>query len=375
MHGDFTALIGHRLQQMRFLTILIVMSLALGVPFPAKAASADDQEIRIGQEYARRLEAQYKLVTDRAVVDRVARIGQEVALVSDRPGLPYVFKVIDLDVPNALALPGGFVYVTKAMLSFVRSDHELAAVLAHEIAHTGHRHQMAMIHRSNQAAFFTILVAVLTRDANIARGAQVVSAGMLSGYTRDMEREADLTSIAYLVKTDHTPVAALTVMERLRREERFRPQVDPGAFRDHPRTEERVAYIEAELRRRGILLIRRVAANYLRIATRTVTEHNRQVGELLVNDTIVLRLPDPARIAAVAVRLDRFFNTDPQPYDVSAREVEGGWGIFGGLVLLLTVTPTDAVFLGGTPTPTALTIQARLRWVIDQDLRMRRFNG
>lgn len=360
---------------LRKLVLLILVVLTAIQPLQVRAASSDDQEIRIGQEIARRLESEYKLVTDRAVLDRVKRVGTEIAAVSDRPELPYAFKVVDLDVPNAVSLPGGFIYVTRGLLSFVRSDHELAAVLAHEIAHAAHRHQMEMIRRSNEAFFWTMVVALLTRNPVLAQGAQLISIGLLSGYTRELERDADLTSIAYLIRTEFTPVAALTVMERLRREEQFQPQPDPGAFRDHPRTEERVAYIEADLKRRGIPLNRRAAANYLRITTRTASEKGRQAGEILVNDMVVIRLPDLASMTAVVARLDRFFNTDPDPSRVTVLRTKDGWEIDGGSILLLEITPAYAAFLGLSVEDAAAQIQEKLQRVIRQDQRMRQFNG
>ncbi len=359
----------------RAMLLILSAVLAVTAPLRLQAASSDDEEIRIGQAAARRVEAQFKLVTDKAMVERVARIGQDIAQVSDRPSLPYTYKVIEHPVANAFSLPGGFIYVTKPLLSFVRSDHELAAILAHETAHAAHGHQLEMSRRSNQAMFWTILIAALARDAGVMRGAILVSNGLLSGYSRDIERDADLAGIAYLVQTPYTPVAMLTMMEHLKRDEEYSAGVDPGAFRDHPRTAERVAYIEADLKRRGIPIIRRVAANYLRVATRTVTEKGQQIAELLVNDAVVVRLPDPARVQAAAARLDTFFNTDPQPYEVTTRAAEGGWGVFVGTRLVLTVTPADATFLAATVATAAADITGRLRWVIDQDLRMRRFTG
>ncbi len=352
---------------------LVLMMLVL-LPAAAAAQSTDD-EVRLGQVYAKRLEAQYRLVQDAAALERLARIGGVVAAASDRPELPYTFKIVDLDVPNALSLPGGFVYVTKGLLSFVRSDHELAAVLAHEIAHAAHRHQIEMIHHSNEAAFWTLMVAILSREPAIAAGAQLISLSLLSGYTRDLEKDADLTSIAYLVKTPFTPVGVLTVMERLAHEEALRPQVDPGAFADHPTVQERLAYIQTDLRRRGIPLLRRAAANYLRVVVRTVTEQERQVGELLVNGMVIVRLPDPARIATIAGRLDRFFNTDPDPAAITALRTAEGWEIVGGRTLLMALTPADAAFLGVSVDDAAGQIQARLQWIIQQDLRTRQFTG
>ncbi|HXF82648.1 MAG TPA: M48 family metalloprotease [bacterium] len=356
------------------LTVLGLLLLLLASPV-LRAAPADEAEIRLGREYARRLEARYPVVTDEAAVEPVTRIGRQIAALSERPYLPWTFKVIEFAEPNAVALPGGFVYVTRPMLTFVRSEHELAAVLAHEVAHIAHRHQMEMIRRSNQAAFWTILIAVLTRDPQVASGAQLVSYGLLSGYTRELERDADLTALAYLTKTPYTPVAALTLMERLQREERYRPRVDPGDLRDHPKTEERVAYLTAELRRMGIPLVRRPAAGYLRIATRTVTEQGRVLAELYVNDTLIVRLADPARIAAAAAAMDRFFDQDPDPGQVAMLRVGETYEIVGGQIPLLVLRPADAAALGAPLGEAALRIHSRLRVVIAEDRRRRQFSG
>lgn len=358
----------------RSILLAVIALLVIGTA-PARGAPSDDAEIRIGRDYARRIELEYTVVTEPAVAERVARIGQLIAETSERPTLPWSFKVIEFAEPNAVALPGGFVYVTKPMLSFVRSDHELAAVLAHEVAHTARRHQMEMIRRSNQAIFWTILIAVLTADPNVAAGAQLISYGMLSGYTRDLEREADLLSIAYLARTPYTPVAALTLMERLLREERFRATVDPGAFRDHPRTEERVAYLQTELRRRGIPIIRRTAANFLRISTQMVTDGGREIAELSVNETPVVRLPDHARIVGMAATLGQFFDSDPDPGHVTTIRLGDTWEIIGGGKVLLTIKAADAAFFGVTAADAATQIQSRLRWAIEQDRRKRQFNG
>jgi predicted Zn-dependent protease len=345
-----------------------------GIPSPVVAAPSDDNEIRIGQDAAKNLEAQYKILGG-PDADRVARIGRQMAALSPRAGLPWTFKVADLADPNAVALPGGPVYVTKGMLRFIRSDHELAAVLAHEIAHTSFRHQMELMRRGNQAAFLVILAAIVSRDAGAAAAAHLVSLGMLAGYTRDMERQADLAAIDYLSRSPYTPVAELTLMERIRREETLRPTVDPGDLRDHPRTEERVAYIEAELKRRGIPLNRRTAANFLRISTKTVTDKGRELTELYVNDGIIVRLPDAARVAAMAAALDRFFDLDPEPGQVRTEPLAAAIDVVGGRATLLRITRDDTEFAGMPPGELAAVIVARLQDAIRKDRQDRRFKG
>jgi Zn-dependent protease with chaperone function len=338
-------------------------------------AQSTEDEVRMGRDYASQLESKYRMWKDPADQERVSRIGGIVAAASDRPEIPYTFKIIDVDVANGLSLPGGFIYVTKGLLSFVRSDHELAAVLGHEIGHVAHRHPLKKLSQSNDTAFWAFLVAVLSQDPAIAVGAQLMGVGLLSGYSRDLEKDADLSSIGYLAKTPYSPVAVLTVMERLARDAQMRPRLELGIVRDHPDTDERVAYIEADLRQRGIPLARRIAANYLPVTVRTATEGGREVGELQLSGTVIIRLPDPTRVRTIAEKLDQYLNTDPDPGEIAALQNATGWEIVGGRTLLMTVTQADVVF-GEVPVEVvARTIQIRLQQVIRQDLRMRQYTG
>jgi len=354
--------------------ILAVLLLAAAAP-TALAAPAEDQEIRIGRQAATEIEARFKVVKDAAVASRVARIGAAVSAVSDRPRLPYSFKVVEFDQVNAVALPGGFIYVTTGLLRFVRSDHELAAVLAHEVAHAARAHGMEMMRRANQAAFVTLLVAIFARDANLAQGAQIFSSGLLSGYARDLERDADLASITYLSKTDYSPVAALTVLERLRRAEQLSPRPDMGAFAEHPKIAERVQYVEAELRARRIPLVRRIPANYLVLAVREHVEEGVVLADLLINSRPIVRLPDPARIREAADLLDRLFDADLEPFEVYTAEYPGGWGVFARGWPVFRFTPSDVPPEGGSVRELAVTIAFRLRAAIDEDIRRRRLQG
>jgi len=94
-----------------------------------------------------------------------------------------------------------------------------------------------------------------------------------------------------------------------------------------------------------------------------------------VNDTLVVRLPDPGRITGMAAALDQFFDTDPDPGQVGAFRLRDTWQIVGGRIALLTLTPADAAFIGLPAAEAATQVQARLRWAIEQDRRRRQFNG
>ena len=363
--------------------ILLLITLqvaALEVLVPTEVAGAamappSAEEVRLGRQLAAQIEARYPLVKDAALIERLQRIAAAVVPISDREGVSYVFKVLEADVPNAVSLPGGIIYVTRPTFAFVRSDHELAAIVAHEVAHVAHAHGMEMLRRQNRAALLTILVAALTRDPQVAQGVNLASIGILAHYSRDLERDADLTAIAYLQQTPYTPVALLTLMERFAREEQYRAKVDPGTWADHPRTAERVSYIEAELRRRGIPILRRIAANYLQLTVREVKDRGGTGGELLVNDAVVLRLPDLARVREVAARLDRLFDAELRSFEVGVGSHGGTWSVVARGTTIVTLTARDAQWNGMTVRDLALAVHARLRAAMEEDLRRRKLSG
>ncbi len=353
------------------LLVLLVGLLPAGV----RAATSDDYEIRIGRRGAAQIESRFKVVKDPAINERVTRIGLVVAAVTERPQLPWTFKVVETPQVNAVALPGGFIYLTSGLLGFVRSDHELAAVIAHEATHAAHGHGMEMMRRANQAMFITILVAIFTRDPTLVGGTSIMSSGVLSGYTRDLEKEADLTAIDYLTRTPYSPVGELTLLEHLQRVEQLSGQSEFAAYGDHPTTGERIQYVEAALRARQIPINRRPAANYLVLSVREGTESGTRFAEILVNNRSIVWLADPARIKEAAEVLDRLFDSDLDPFEVTARETQGGWGLFARGWAVVRLTPRDVPAGVASVRDFAISISVRLRTTIEDDIRRRRMSG
>jgi len=364
-----------RLRSLRTVVLILLLLVPmLATPFAASASPAEDREIALGRQGAAAIEQRYPPLKDGPAVERVVRIGAALAAVTERPYLPWSFKVVNIDQINAVALPGGFVYVTMGLLNFVRSDHELAGVMAHEATHAAHGHGMLMMQRSNKTSIAMILIAILTRDPTLVQGASIVGGGMMAGYSRDMERDADLTAITYLSKTPYSPVGLLTLLERLLRLEQMSPQPQAPAFADHPSTAERVQYIETELRARRIALNRRAPANYLVLNVREGTDAGVAYGEILINNRSIVRLADVPRIKEAADLLDRLFDTDLEPYEITARETPDGWGVFARGWPIFRLSAPDAP-QGSTVREFATMILTRLRLVIDDDIRRRRLQG
>ncbi len=349
--------------------VLVLLLLAA----PAVSQTPEDRaEVEQGRRASQQVERALRVVTDPAVADRVERIGKAVAAQTERPQLPWTFRVVEHRFPNAVALPGGFIYVTSAMVQLVRTDHELAGLLAQEAAHVARRHHRRMAQEALRTNLLVVLVAVLVRDPKLATGAQLVGGGILSAFSRELEREADLAAVGYVQRTAWHPVGVLTLLERLAREEMLSASPDPGAFRTHPAWAERIRAVEEELGRRGIPLHRRIAIGFLRVEARG----SGPVGEVVVNGEVVMRLAGgKERAEMVAAQLDRIFNEDPSPLDVEVTGVLDEWSIRIAGERVVVITEEDAKLLGQPRRELAQAYAVALRRVITEDRRRRALGG
>ena len=140
------------------------------------ALISESQEIAMGREAAQEAEASIGLVDDAGLQTYVKNIGAKLAASSERPALPWTFGVVDDPTPNAFALPGGFIYVTRGMMNLMDSEAELASVLGHEIGHVTARHAVTMISRQQLTQLGLGLGGVLFPD--IGPATQALGAGM-----------------------------------------------------------------------------------------------------------------------------------------------------------------------------------------------------
>jgi Zn-dependent protease with chaperone function len=370
------------------LLVAIVAAAAAGVPAvppPAAAVAfpSTADEIKFGAQVAHDIESHYRIINDAAQVARLTRVGEAVARVVERQDLNYHFKIVAVPGINALSIPGGWVYVTAGMMRFVRSDDELAAVLAHELTHINHRHYYIQADRERRmtpALLVALAVSVLARSPVPIFGAQISLASVMNDYQRDLEHEADLNGITYLTKTAYNPVAMLTLMEHLAQESRFTGQPGPTGMEDHPLPQERVAYILQDLQSLHIPIVRRPVEGYLRIAMDPAQPAGASPVTIRVDGQPIVTLGAAVdgqtpgdRAAALAARLNTFFNRDPEPFDVRAVPVAGRWNIVGGEIPLFEVTPQDAAFAQMTPEALAEDIHGKLARVISAAPYIRKF--
>lgn len=165
---------------------------------------SEAQEIELGSQADREITAQLGLVDDPELQAYVADLGKRLAAKSERPHLPWTFRVVDDPVVNAFALPGGFIYVTRGILAHMRSEAELASVLGHEIGHVTAQHGVNQMSKQQLAVGGLMVGMVLAPEAGqLGQLAQAGLGLLFLKYGRDDERQADDLGLRYLVETGY----------------------------------------------------------------------------------------------------------------------------------------------------------------------------
>jgi predicted Zn-dependent protease len=214
---------------------------------------SEAQEVKLGeQNYAPTRQSEGgDLTVLPELTTYVSGVGQKLAVVADRK-LPYEFVVLNSSVPNAWALPGGKIAVNRGLLTELKNEAELAAVLGHEIVHAAARHGAKAQERATmmQAGLGAAQIgaAVGGVDANLAslvlQGAGVGAQMVQQKYGRDQELESDKYGMKYMKAAGYDPTGAVTLQETFVRlagqGEKKEADWFEGLFASHPPSQERV---------------------------------------------------------------------------------------------------------------------------------------
>jgi predicted Zn-dependent protease len=174
---------------------------------PATGASelmliSEAQEIEMGRQYDQEIVATLGLYPDSGLQRYLQQLGAGIAAQSERPGLPWTFRVVDDPTVNAFAVPGGFVYVTRGIMAHLNSEAQLASVVGHEIGHITARHTARSLSRQ-QLAQIGLAVGSIASE-RFAQFADLASTGLgvlFLKFSRDDESQADALGLRYLQRT------------------------------------------------------------------------------------------------------------------------------------------------------------------------------
>lgn len=205
------------------------------------------EEWQLGAQLERDIARQMPLVTDRAALTYVNRIGQRIVNQTELAQAPWEFHIVDSPEINAFNIPGGHVYVNTGLIQATDNVAELAGVMAHEIAHGVARHGTEQVSK----AYGFNIIAGLALGANppIYQQilAQIVGAGTFARFGRDAEREADDLGLQYMIGAGYDPHGMVTMFQELLSRRQRQPGSVDQFFSSHPLTEERIQNVRARI--------------------------------------------------------------------------------------------------------------------------------
>ena len=227
-----------------FLALVLACAFLVGVQPVEAGMISVEQEVKMGKETAQALEAKYGLSQDYYLNEHVNRIGQRLAAVCGRNDISYSFKVLNANEVNALACPGGFIYVFKGLLDYMPTDTELAGVLGHEVGHVAKKHT---VHSIEKQLWTSLILIAATRGQGLGL-VQAAQQALFAGYSRTDERGADKEGVNNTIKAGFNPYAMLITVQKLDDLSKQGGGANYGLFSSHPEPEERVKRVMKQLK-------------------------------------------------------------------------------------------------------------------------------
>jgi beta-barrel assembly-enhancing protease len=208
-----------------------------------------EKEMALGKQLAEEVAREAKVVDDPILSEYVNRIGQNLARNSDAK-VPFTFRLLQNDVPNAFALPGGYIFVHTGLIGIAAEEDEFAGALAHEIAHVAARHLTCRETKAQLANIGTIPLSILLGGwagvaARQAAGAAIPMTFL--SFSRHDESEADFLGVQYMWAAGYDPTGAISMFEKLETLQRTQPTAVSKLLSTHPMDSDRITKTQAEI--------------------------------------------------------------------------------------------------------------------------------
>lgn len=225
------------------------VAVALGV---SACGVSQQQEVQLGQQESAQIQQQLPLVQDPLINQYVTSLGNQIASHTSRSDLQWQFYVVNTDVVNAFALPGGIIYVNRGVLERADRMDELAGVMGHEIEHVVRRHSVKQMEQMQGANVGVALACTLTGVCNNQAAAAAINVGgtaIFAKFSRTDEQQADEGGFHNVMNAGISPEGMLTFFQKLLAEEQQGGSNSAASswFADHPGTQDRIQDIQRML--------------------------------------------------------------------------------------------------------------------------------
>lgn len=223
-------------------------TLVFAIPLIAAGCGiSTQQEVQLGQQYAAQVDSQLPILHDAALDRYINLLGDSIANVTSRSDLEWHFAIVNTDVVNAFALPGGYIYVNRGIIERADRLDELAGVMAHEIGHVVKRHSVKQMEQMQGANVGLALTCVLTNVCESQAAQAAINVGgtlVFAKFSRQDEKEADEEGFRYLVKAGISPEGMVSFFQKLLQEGEQGGGGVSAWFSDHPLTQDRITDIQ-----------------------------------------------------------------------------------------------------------------------------------
>jgi predicted Zn-dependent protease len=217
---------------------------------------SESDEREWGAYQAAYIDSLAPLINDSVITGYVASLARSMTSRTSRAKLDWRFRVVNASLVNAMALPGGFVYVTRGLIEQSGRMDELAGVMAHEIAHVVHRHSVKQMQESKKQDVALLMLCTLTSACRTIGGAIAVQVGAdaaTAQYSQHDESEADSAAVAITAGAGIDPEGLPAFLQKVLEQRTEQPTALDAFFSSHPTDEKRISALRRQIAALGDL--------------------------------------------------------------------------------------------------------------------------
>lgn len=300
----------------KFLLLIAVIIFIPSIAFSAEPDPDLAKEAEIGRRAVKQIEEKWPLTSDPAITSKLEMILNRLEPYMSRR-INWEVRLVKTEALNAFCLPGGFIFFTTGIIDALKTDSELAAVMAHEMIHADRKHSLRIAADSEKTTLGALAVMILSGGALApVILAQVAQVAITSSYTLELEAEADRLGMDALIKSGYSPTGMITLFEHFMAEEYKQPLVDYGIYMNHPTTPKRLAAAVKILHERHIPIERKYSLGLLRTE---ISEDSKDISLNIDGQNVITGIKSPETrelMTSIRAEIDKYLQLELAPYEI-----------------------------------------------------------